>query len=85
MSIHEEKHPLAGQTVKLKNGQEYAVEDWADRVLGRSVWMANGNPAALKYAVRRAISNFPIDNNLLYGKVGMFGEIIHESELAEPC
>ena len=59
MRVHEEKHPLAGKVVKLKNGQLYAVEDWADRVLGRSVWSADGNPAALKYAIRSAMSGFP--------------------------
>ena len=85
MRVHEEKHPLAGMVVKLKNGQLYAVEDWADRVLGRSVWIADGNPAALKYAIRSAMSGFPIDNNLLYGKIGMFGEIVHESEIEKAC
>lgn len=83
--IHIEEHPLAGKTVKLKNGQDYRVEDWADRVLGCSVWAANGNPAALKFAIRRAVENLPIDQRLLYGKIGMFGEIIHETEIAEEC
>ena len=45
--IHSEAHPLAGQTVTLalsrdapdfKSGDEYRIEDWWDRVSGRS-WM----------------------------------------------
>lgn len=58
--MNAEKHPLAGQVVRLKDnigiffggaqagGAEFEVEDWADRVLGGSVWFANGNPAALE-------------------------------------
>ena len=83
MIVHNEEHPLAGKTVQLKNGQSYTVEDWADRVLGRSVWMADGNPAAMKYAIRSAVEGHPIDNNLLYGKIGWIGEIVHVEELAE--
>lgn len=83
LEVHKSSHPLAGKTVTLKNGAKYRVEDWADRVLGESVWRADGNPAALKYAIRRAKENLPIDENTLYGKCGPFGEIIHCSEIAE--
>ncbi|MBR3503683.1 MAG: hypothetical protein IKO07_05495 [Clostridia bacterium] len=90
-----EKHPLAGQTVRLQEGigkfvqgndaggAEFVVEDWADNVLGRSVWAADGNPAALEYALRTATSGkpVPIDNNAVYGKVGWFGHIVHDSEI----
>lgn len=90
-----EKHPLAGQTVKLKEGigifaqgddaggAEFRVEDWADNVLGRSVWAANGNPAAIEYALRTGTNgnHTPIDNKAVYGKVGMFGHIVHDSEI----
>ena len=89
-----ERHPLAGQTVKLKEnigkfmqgeagGAEFCVEDWADNVLGRSVWATNGNPAALEYAIRTATNGnrIPIDDNAVYGKVGIFGHIVHDSEI----
>lgn len=87
-------HPLAGQKVRLKEGigkfmqgeaggAEFVVEDWAENVLGCSVWAANGNPAALEYALRTGTNdnNVPIDNNAVYGKVGWFGHIVHESEI----
>ena len=69
-------HPLAGKTVKLADhagpcfmgdrldGAEFTVEDWAENVLGCSVWAAYGNPAALEYAIRIVCSgkNTLIDN-----------------------
>lgn len=89
-----ERHPLAGQTVRLKDsigrfmtgeadGAEFVVEDWADSVMGCSIWALNGNPAALEYAVRIGANgnNVPIDNNSVYGKVGGFGHIVHDSEI----
>ena len=89
-----ERHPLAGQTVRLKDGigkfmqgdasgAEFVVEDWADNVMGRSIWSVYGNPAILEYALRigTAGSDVPIDDNAVYGKVGMFGHIVHDSEI----
>ena len=84
-------HPLAGKTVKLKVkgadpelvGQEYRVEDWWQTV-GEGSWMnAVGNPACLKYAVRSALCGLPIDDEVVYGKVGNLGHLIHVSELGE--
>lgn len=83
MSIHAQPHKLGGKTVKLKDGTDFTVEDWADRVLGVSWMAANGNPAALVYAIRVAMKKLPIDNNVLYGKIGWFGHLIHVSEIAE--
>lgn len=80
--IHDEPFKLSGQTVKLKDGREYRIEDYADRVLGRSWMMANGNPCALKYAVRSAVDHLPLDNEVLYGKIDGLGEMIHISEIA---
>jgi hypothetical protein len=90
--IHDSRHPLAGQTVKLAlkggdnpgdiaSGDEYRVEDYWDR-LGSGSWMeAQGNPAALKYAMRAGFSGLPLDDEVVYGKVGPFGHIVHISEL----
>ena len=36
------------------SGQDFIVEDWCENVLGRSWMHANGNPAALEYAIRHA-------------------------------
>jgi hypothetical protein len=85
------KHPLAGKVVVLKcktdpdglNGQKFVVEDWWQNVAGKSWMFCDGNPACLKYAMRSALSGLPTDNNVVYGKVGSFGHLVHESELGE--
>lgn len=79
MNIHSEPSPLAGKTVKLTSGDEYVVEDWWDRVSGGSWMTAEGNPAALQYAFR-AVG--VLDDEVLYGKIGHFGHLIHISEVA---
>lgn len=76
-----EKHEFAGQQVTTKDGETFTVEDWADTVLGGSVWMANGNPAALVYAIRAAKKHLPIDSQAVYGKFGNIAGIIHDSEI----
>lgn len=87
-------HPLAGKTVILKindpssdmdklDGRLYRVEDWSINVIGISWMDTKGNPAAIKYAMRAGSSNLPTDDKVVYGKVGMFGHLIHESELGE--
>lgn len=93
MPIHQEQSPLAGKTVRLKDSvdhphipageRDYRVEDWWDCVDGRSWMDAVGNPAALIYAVRSVRAGLPIDNDVLYGKVGPFGHLIHVSEIVE--
>jgi hypothetical protein len=93
---HNEKHPLAGQTVSLNDnvasdfiqglvvpGAEYRIEDWADRVFDGSIWDAHGNFAALHYAARSA-GGLPIDNDVVYGHIGHLGHAVHVSELGEP-
>lgn len=82
--IHNEPHPLAGQTVKVDLGTgpvPYEIEDWWDRVSGSSWMYAEGNPAALAYAFRTA-GLTPIDNEVVYGKAGL-GHLVHVSEIKE--
>lgn len=90
MSIHTEPHPLAGKTVKIKassrhpqvetfGGSELRLEDWWDRVTGKSWMTCGGNPACVIYALRQQ----PIDNEIVYGKIGSFGHLVHVSELEE--
>ena len=84
-----EKHELAGKTVVLNckpdpdelNGKEFIIEDWWENVGGQSWMSCGGNPACLKYAVRSLFSKLPMDNEVVYGKVGVFGHLIHNSEL----
>ena len=65
-------------------GKEYWVENWWENV-GDGSWMfANGNPACMKYAIRvNARDDLPLDNDVLYGKIGGLGELIHISEVIE--
>lgn len=86
-----EKHVLAGKTVILNckpdpdnlNGQEFTIEYWQTNVMGKSWMFCDGNPAAIKYAMRAGFSDLPTDNEVVYGKVGLFGHLIHVSELGE--
>ena len=96
-SKHPDPHPLAGKTVRLnlkgeadiKTGDHYVIEDWWDRLGGGSWMWAKGNPACLKYAMRSGFAeDIPTDDEVVYGKVGPLGHLIHVSELGEviePC
>lgn len=81
------EHRLAGKTVKIVKGEhagkDYRVEDLWQNVAGESWMTCNGNPACIIYALRGAKEELPIDNNVLYGKIGPLGHLIHESEVEE--
>ncbi|VVB50622.1 Uncharacterised protein [uncultured archaeon] len=88
--VHAKAHPLAGKTVKILKGdfkgEEYRLEDWWDRVSGESWMNCEGNPACIEYALRSSgLRNkedaTPIDNNVVYGKIGAFGKLMHVSTL----
>lgn len=89
--IHPEPSALAGKTVvirddiKILGGKEYRVEDWWDRVSGKSWMFCEGNVACLNYAARTGFSKLPIptDDEVLYGKIGSFGHLVHISEIVE--
>jgi hypothetical protein len=59
------------------------VEDWWDRVAGKSWMQCNGNPACINYAMRTVMSNMniPNDNEVVYGKINGLGYLVHISEL----
>ncbi len=86
---HDAKHPLSGQTVKvnlkLADGsiklEEYRLEDWWDHLTGQSWMNSNGNPAALMYAMRNGIVGLPLDDEVVYGKIGSLGHLVHVSEI----
>jgi len=83
MAIHEHESPLAGKTVKLVDGREYRVEDWADRVIGGQSWAKmHGHPACIQYAARAGMSGPLCNDEVLYGKIGCYGELIHMTEIA---
>jgi hypothetical protein len=95
---HAVSHPLAGKTVTINSkaadpvqgavvpGAEYRIEDYWDseRVFGKSWMFSDGNFAALHYAMRSAAANLPLDDEVVYGKIGAFGHIVHISELGDP-
>lgn len=95
MLNHPEAHPLAGKLVdcalEMPNGGKhlgnYVVEDWADRVFGKSWAMLDGNPLALDFALRIGLSpKAPvIDNEVVYAKSERTGmaALIHQSEILE--
>lgn len=90
-------HPLAGQTVEIRphapvtfrDGALFVVEDWWENLDGErwTVSCLGGRPAALIYGLR-AVDNEsnlrpefePVDD-VVYGKIGAFGHILHDSEL----
>lgn len=93
--IHQQSSPFANHTVIIKSevkhpqfqdfgGSEIIIEDWWDRVNGKSWMFCDGNPACLVYAMRIGFSDIPIptDNEVLYGhtKDGL-GHLIHKSEI----
>lgn len=97
MTERREQHPLAGRTVRLKElvekslgpylqeGDLFLVEDWWINVDGRSWKGCDGNPACLNYAMRMGLSGLLVvgDDEVVYGKVGGLGHLIHISELGE--
>lgn len=69
-------------------GSLYRIEDWWDRVSGMTWGFAKGNPACLIYALRIGTSNIahpetavPADDEVLYGKVGPLGHLVHINEI----
>lgn len=90
--MHTEAHPLAGKTITINGGvfagSTYAVEDWWDRVAGRSWKECVGNTACLEYAARYSIVPQthvlpPLDDEVVYGKIDGLGKIIHAIDLDE--
>ena len=82
---HAEQHPQAGQMVTIAKGQlagsEYRLEDWWDRVAGKSWIDCDGNPACLDYALTSVEDGLPLDDNVVYGKIGRLGKLVHISQL----
>lgn len=93
--MHDSPHDSAGKTVKIKRdvyplhgvplaGQEFRLEDWWDR-LGQGSWLeGQGNIACVLYATRVVHESLPLDEEVVYGKIGNFGHLIHVSEIEVP-
>lgn len=70
--------PAQGQVV---GGAGYRIEDLWTNVAGKSWTVSDGNPAALRYAIRSAANGLPLDDDVLYGKIGHSGHLVHVSEI----
>lgn len=90
--MHSQTCDLAGKTVTVHpaaefqlavDGAEFQVEDWWDTLTGGSWMNADGNPAAMGYAMRAGMGGLPLDNEVVYGKIGALGYLIHVSEIEE--
>lgn len=86
--IHAEQSPLASSTVTvfIAGGRHvldmFIIEDWWDRVAGKSWRDCDGNPAALNYAYRAGSNGLPLDDDVLYGKTANGrGLLVHVSEV----
>lgn len=100
-TIHPAPHPLAGQTIRVSFAKaphahlpdpageyDFVVEDYWDRLTGKSWMFSDGNPAALVYAMRTGMAPDPtaiplFDDEVLYGKIGNLGHLVHVCELLE--
>lgn len=90
-----EKSPYAGMTVKTKpdvgsdmrptlGNCEFVIEDWWQNVAGVS-WIDSGNDYRVrKYALRIGGTKVPVDDEVLYGKIGPSEYLFHVSELCLP-
>jgi hypothetical protein len=85
--MHDTPHPLSGKRVTITAGQfageTYRIEDWWDRVAGKSWTVCDGNPACLEYAMRSASEGTGISDEVVYGHIGSFGKLIHVSQLGD--
>jgi hypothetical protein len=90
--MHNEKSSLAGKVVKIKasvkhpqypnfGGSEFHVEDYWDRIAGKSWMFCDGNPACLVYTMRSGMAGLPTDDEVIYGKMGGMGSLVHLSEI----
>lgn len=87
-----DRKDFAGKTVKIKEDathpqvpnfgdSEYRVEGYWDELTGGSWKDAQGNSAAIVYGLRAIDNNLPLDDEVLYGKIGPFGYLVHVSEI----
>lgn len=94
MANHTEPHPLADKIAKVsfKGGHpqipgsdeevfNVRVEDYWDRLTGKSWMFSDGNPAALIYGLRSGLNDLPLDDEVIYVKLNGFGHLVHQSEL----
>ena len=82
--MHDQPSPLAGKSVRIVKGRlaglGYVVEDWWDRVVGRSWMDCDGNPACLDYAMRFDHDTAMLDTHTHAEVVALFQEAIRNEK-----
>lgn len=73
------KHPQ----IETFAGNIIHVEDYWDIVSGKSWKSSQGNAACIIYSIRSAMNDLPIDDEVVYGKIGPYGHLVHINELEE--
>ena len=92
-----EKYKYAGKKLRVKEGAgmssmkhlldgcEFIAEDYWINLTGESWLDTNlGNPAVMEFSIRygcKLSETDPEVDKVVYGKVGLFGHLFHESEL----
>lgn len=90
-----EKYKYAGKTMKvaqgagrafngeLLDGREFIVEDYWINIVGKTWRYVEGNPAVVEYICRAMKKKTPppMDDDVVYGKIGPYGHLFHVSEL----
>lgn len=80
-----------GKTYRIKSGQfkdsTYWVEDLWNKMPGNGNWIDNVDRIGCLefYARSRAEGEYdPLEHNKIwYGKIGLYGKLIHESQIGE--
>jgi len=76
---------MRGAVVKVTAGQfagrDYEIEGYWKDIYGKSWMDSDGNLAAMDYAIRSGTEGLPLDNRVLYGKIGGAGKLMHVSQL----
>lgn len=84
---------MTRQTRKIKGNSEYFLKKYGTsnpeievegtdfQIWGKPWGSMQGNFAAMLYAVRSANEKIRYSGTVYYGKIGNFGELVHEDEL----
>lgn len=76
-------HPKAEHQL-LVEGAEYTIQDYWKTVGDGTSWMDSaGNIACVQYAVRAGTAGLPLDDEVVYGKIGPLGYLVHVTELGK--
>ena len=59
------------------------IEDKDTALWSRGWGMQDGNPACMLFGMRSGMEGLPWGGVVYYGKIGGFGELVHETELEE--